>query len=140
MVKVLKLVTPHQVKRAKRNNQLLLCEAPNQERVKPSLFVEIRYTTFFFIITCSLVRTDVWFKSFVKKALYLESDGLDGDFSWELNGDPLEQIRVEKTLGSPSRRIRLQKCLMNDTIGIVFRFIVRQISLEGPILRTKKKE
>ena len=28
MVRVLKLVTPHQVKRAKRNNQLLLCEAP----------------------------------------------------------------------------------------------------------------
>ena len=31
MVRVLKLVTPHQVRRAKRNNQLLLCEAPNRQ-------------------------------------------------------------------------------------------------------------
>ena len=29
MVRVLKLATPHKVKRAKRNKQLLLCEAPN---------------------------------------------------------------------------------------------------------------
>ena len=28
MVRVLKLATPHYVKRTKRNNQLLLCEAP----------------------------------------------------------------------------------------------------------------
>ena len=28
MIRILKLVTPHQVNRAKRNNQLFLCEAP----------------------------------------------------------------------------------------------------------------
>ena len=31
MANVLKLATPHQVKRVKRSNQLLLCEAPNQD-------------------------------------------------------------------------------------------------------------
>ena len=36
MIRVPKLATPHSVKRAKRNNQLLLCEAP-----KLGLFVQI---------------------------------------------------------------------------------------------------
>ena len=34
IVKVLKLAIPHKVKRVKRNNQLLLCEAPKSVREK----------------------------------------------------------------------------------------------------------
>ena len=37
MVRVLKLATPHQVKRAKRNKQLLLCEAPKRVIVRLSV-------------------------------------------------------------------------------------------------------
>ena len=37
MVRVLKLVTPHYVKRAKRNNQLFLCEAPKCNAQRTSL-------------------------------------------------------------------------------------------------------
>ena len=85
MVRVLKLATLHYVKRVKRNNQLLLCEAPKGIGILPTLLCEAPNGCGYYLLIMEfhilLISFANWSPLFRMRALWIYSFAIVG-FYW----------------------------------------------------------